>query len=165
MTTAEPTATAEQTLDLQQPPTPDAALRRFDRYIGTWELTGRTLDSDVDNVKGRTTFEYLPGGFFVVQRFEADFMSYHIQSLEVIGYDPATGNFPSTVYASMAGTPLPYVWEVEGDDLKITTDMLGATFHGKWNDDGTEFSGGWRPMPGREGPGNVPYDVWGRRAA
>jgi hypothetical protein len=48
-----------------QPPAPDPALRLLDRFVGTWEMTGRTLDSDVDNVSGRTTFEWLPGGFFL----------------------------------------------------------------------------------------------------
>jgi pimeloyl-ACP methyl ester carboxylesterase len=44
----------------QQPPTPDPALKLLDRYVGTWDMKGRTLDSDVDNVSGRATFEWLP---------------------------------------------------------------------------------------------------------
>src|SRR5262245_5813214 len=90
------------------PPRPDPRLEEFKRFIGSWEMRGRTLDSDVDDVTARATFEYLPGGFFVVQRFEADFAGTPIESLEVIGYDHATGTFPSTVYASMAATPLAY---------------------------------------------------------
>lgn len=147
-----------------EPPGPDPALRQLDRFVGTWEMSGRTLDSDVDNVTGRTTFEWLPGGFFLQQRIKLDFAGFEIEGLELIGYDPETGTFPSTVFASMAGTPLPYRWEIEGDELTITTEMLGATFRGKWSEDGTTFSGGWRPNPGREGPGNVPYDISGRRA-
>ena len=27
-----------------QPPEPDPALRRLDRFVGTWEVRGRTLD-------------------------------------------------------------------------------------------------------------------------
>jgi hypothetical protein len=68
------------------------------------------------------------------------------------------------VYSNMVGTPLSYLWEVDGDELKITTEALGATFRGRWSQDGTTFSGGWRPNPGREGPGNVPYDISGSRA-
>jgi hypothetical protein len=146
------------------PPQPDPALRRLDRYVGTWALKGRTLDSQVDNVSGTTTFEWLPGGFFLQQHITLNFAGYEIDGLELIGYDPATGTFPSTVFANTFGTPIPYRWEVEGDVLKITTEMLGATFRGKWSKDGTSFSGGWRPDPGREGPGNTPYDVWGTRA-
>jgi hypothetical protein len=33
-----------------------------------------------------------------------------------------------------------------------------------WSEDGSTFSCGWRPDPGREGPGNVAYDIWGGRA-
>lgn len=148
-----------------QLPQPDPALRRLDRFVGTWTLQGRTLGAEEDNVRGETTFEWLPGGFFLQQRIKLDFAGFEIEGLEVIGYDPATGTFPSTVFPSMAGIPIPYRWEVEGDELKITTDVLGATFRGKWSDDGATFSGGWRPNEGREGPENVAYDVWGTRAA
>jgi hypothetical protein len=43
-----------------------------------------------------------------------------LDSLELIGYDPESGTFPSTVYANMSPQPLPYRWEVEGDALKIS---------------------------------------------
>ena len=130
-------------------PKPDPRLREFERFIGTWDMKGRTLDSDVDNVTARATFEYLPGGFFVAQSFKADFVGMPIESLEIIGYDPESGTFPSTVYANMAATPLAYRWELDGDDVTITTEELGATFR----DAGVaQFSGGWRPNPGREGP-------------
>jgi hypothetical protein len=145
----------------QQPPRPHPALKLLGRFVGTWDLKGRTLDSSVDNVAGRTTFEWLPGGYFLQQRITLDFGGFEVQGLEVIGYDPATGTFPSTVYPSMAGTPIPYRWEIHGDKLTITTDMIGATFQGRWSEDGRTFSGGWRPHPGREGPGNIAYDIWG----
>lgn len=144
------------------PPKPDPRLREFERFMGTWDMKGRTLDSDHDNVTARATFEYLPGGYFVAQRFKADFDGQPIESLEIIGYDPDTGTFPSTVYASMAPKPLAYEWQLDGDEVTIKTEELGATFRGRWT--GSSFSGGWRPNPGREGPGNTPYDVSGRRA-
>ena len=144
----------------------DPALRKLDRFVGTWEMRGRTLDSGVDNVRARTTFEWLAGGHFLVQGFSADFMGMTLESIELIGYDPATGTFPSTVYSNLVGTPLPYRWKVEGDELTIAAEALGATFRGRWNADGTMFSGGWRPDPGHEDdPGNVPYDISGNRAS
>ena len=75
-------------------PKPDTRLREFERFIGTWEMKGRTLDSDHDNVNARATFEYLPGGFFVAQRFKADFDGMPIESLEIIGYDPRPAPSP-----------------------------------------------------------------------
>lgn len=148
----------------QRLPGPDPALRAFDRFIGTWDMKGRTLDSEVENVSGRVTYEWLPGGYFLQQRIELNFAGYDVKGLELIGYDPETGTFPSTVFSNASPVPLPYRWEVHGDELTITTEVLGATFHGRWSEDGSSFSGGWRPNPGREGPGNVAYDIWGSRA-
>jgi hypothetical protein len=155
----------QQESDPQQLPEPDPALKRSDRFIGTWDMNGRTLDSEVDNITGRTTFEWLPGGYFLQQRIELNFVGYEVQSLELIGYNPETGTFPSTAYSNAAGVPLPYRWDIQGDELTITTEVLGATFHGRWSEDDSTFSGGWRPDPGREGPGNVTYDIWGSRAS
>jgi hypothetical protein len=147
-----------------QPPAPDPKLKLLDRFVGTWDMKGRTLDSDVDNVVGRTTFAWLPGGYSLEQRIKLDFGGFEIQGLEVIGYESETDTFPSIVYPSMAGTPIPYRWEIDADELTITTALLGATFRGRWSDDRKTFSGGWRPDPGREGPGNIAYDISGERA-
>jgi hypothetical protein len=149
-----------------RPPEPDPALRRLDRFVGTWAVWGRTLDADQDNVFGRLTFEWLPGGFFLQQRVALNFMGFDIAGLEVIGYDPATGRFPSTVFASMIGVPIPYEYDVQGDRVTIRTELAGgATFTGTWAEDGASMSGGWRPDPGKEGPGNIPYDISGKRAS
>jgi hypothetical protein len=146
-------------------PTPDPALRQFDRFIGTWEMNGRTVGSDVDNVVGTASYAWLPGGFFLEQRTNINFTGYEVEAVEIISYDPATGTFPSTVYPSMVGTPLPYRWELDGDEVTIKAEALHATFHGRWSEDGSWFSGGWRPDPGHENdPGNVAYDVAGGRA-
>ncbi len=148
----------------QQPPKPDPALKRLEKFIGTWSIKGRTLDSEVDNFSARATFEWLPGRFFLKQSFEADFMGMKIQSLEIIGYDPSSDTFPSTVYSNLVGIPLPYRYDVRGKDVTITTDFAGgAKMTGKISDDGNTFSGGWRPNPGKEGPGNVAYDFVGTR--
>ena len=148
-------------------PTPDPELKRLERYVGTWDMKGRTVGSDVDNISGRATFEWLPGGFFMQQRtsLSFDFLGLQIESLELIGYDPESETFPSTVYANMAPTPLPYRWEVGEDTLKITVSYapLDATFTGKWSKDGKSFEGGWRPNPGADEAVNFPYDIGGHR--
>ena len=144
-----------------QMPTPDPALKRLDKLVGSWTMKGRTLDSDEDNISGRTTFEWLPGGFFLQQRFEMNFAGVELQSLELIGYDPETGAFSSLVYSNVAPFALPYRWDLQGNILRISMEV--AKFEGRFSEDGNTFSGGWRPIPGMEGPGNVPYDVSGTR--
>jgi Protein of unknown function (DUF1579) len=147
-----------------QTPTPDPALKRLDRFVGTWTMEGNLVGSDEKVIKGRAAYRWLPGGFFLEQNIDLDFMGLEIHSHELIGYDPVTDTFPSTVFSNLSPTPLPYRWEVEGDTVKISVSYppLDATFTGTF-EDGDAFSGGWRPNPGADETVNVPYDISGRR--
>jgi hypothetical protein len=145
---------------------PDPALRRLGRLVGTWAMEGNLVGSDEQNIRGETTFRWLPGAFFLEQRARIDFAGQQIDALELIGYDPATDTFPSTVFSGFSPTPLPYRWNVQGDRVTITVEYapLDATFTGSWREDGT-FAGGWRPNPGADQSVNVPYDIGGHRLA
>ncbi len=147
-----------------QPPGPDPALKALDMFVGTWQVTGRTLGAEEDNVAGTLRFEWLPGGFFLQQHVELDFGGMQIEGLELIGYNADTGRFPSTVFSNMFGQPIPYEYEVDGRAVTIRTELAGgATYTGSFSDDGDTASGGWRPNPGADGPGNVAYDIVGTR--
>ena len=149
----------------QAMPRPDPALTRLDRFVGTWSMEGHLVGSNENNITGQASYRWLPGGFFLEQRIELDFMGMEIRSLELIGYDPETDTFPSTVYSNMSPTPLPYRWEV-GDDavtISVSYGPLNATFRGKFSQDGKSFSGGWRPNPAADETVDVPYDIDGTR--
>jgi hypothetical protein len=148
-----------------QLPRPDPALKRLDRLVGTWSMEGSLVESDERAIAGEATYQWLPGGFFLEQRIDLDFMGLEIHSLELIGYDPETDTFPSTVFSNLSPIPLPYRWEVEGDAVKITVSYppLDATFTGRFGEDGETFGGGWRPNPAADETANVPYDITGRR--
>jgi hypothetical protein len=148
-----------------QMPAPDPALKRLDRFVGAWSMEGHLVGSDETNIKGQASYRWLPGGFFLEQRIELDFMGMRIDSLELIGYDPETNTFPSTVYSNVSPAPLPYRWEVEDDRVTISVKYgpLDATFKGSFGEDGQTFGGGWRPNPGADETVNVPYDISGRR--
>ena len=136
---------------------PNPALKRLDVLIGTWNLTGRTLDSDQDNITGWNTFEWLPGGFFMKSTGEINFKGVLIQSLEIIGYDPKNDTFPSSIYSNMDGKALPYDWNVEGSI--VTHSDKTSTYKGTLSADGQTLSGGWRPKQGQaESPENS-YDA------
>jgi Protein of unknown function (DUF1579) len=86
-------------------PQPDPALRSLDRFVGTWSMEGHLVGSEETNIKGETTFRWLPGGFFLEQHVQLDFMGLPIDSLELIRYDPETKTFPSTVYSNLSPAP------------------------------------------------------------
>lgn len=146
-------------------PQPDPALRRLDRLVGTWSMMGHLVGSTEENIIGQTTYEWLPGGFFLQQRVEMDFAGMKIQSLEIIGYDAETGAFSSLVYSNLSPAPLPYKWDLRDDTLTISVAYgpLNATFKGHFSKDGKSFAGGWRPNPGADETVNVPYDIGGTR--
>jgi hypothetical protein len=145
--------------------TPDPALKRLDRYVGTWSMEGHLPGSDEIMIKGETTFRWLPGSFFLEQHLAMNFLGMDLDSLELIGYEPETGTFPSTVYSNISPQPLPYRWEIEGDSVKITVSYgpLDATFTGRFSEDGQSFDGSWRPNPGADETVNVAYDIGGHR--
>lgn len=148
-----------------QMPAPDPALKRLDRFVGTWSMEGHLVGSSENSITGQASYRWLPGGFFLEQRIELDFMGLKIESLELIGYDTETKTFPSTVFSNLSPTPLPYRWEVGDDTVTISVSYgpLDATFKGAFSEDGQRFGGGWRPNPGADETVNVPYDISGRR--
>jgi hypothetical protein len=136
---------------------PDPALKRLSRLVGVWDLTGRTLDAQEDNIRGRTAIAWLPGRYFLELRGKMEFMGETVLSLEIVGYDPKTNTFPATVYSNMDGAPARYWWDVQGDVVTHWTE--GTKYTGSFGDEGKTLSGGWRPDEGREGPENIAYDA------
>jgi hypothetical protein len=153
----------------QSTPKPDAALKHLDRLVGTWSMKGKTLDSDEENVAGKTTFKWLHGkngaSFFLEQDMDLDYAGTAIKSHELIGHDPKTKRFSSQVFSNMAADPWPYQWDIQGDTLTISIKHgpMDAKFTAKFAPDGNSFSGGWRPNPGADETINAPYDVTATR--
>jgi Protein of unknown function (DUF1579) len=149
-----------------QAPTPDPALQRLDRLVGTWTLKGNLVGSEDENISGEITFQWLEGGFFLQQDASIEFAGlFQVRARELIGYDPETEAFASYVYSNFSPEPLPYKWDLRDDTLTISVSHgpLDASFQGRFNDDGETFSGGWRPNPGADETINIPYDVSGSR--
>jgi hypothetical protein len=86
------------------PPKSDPALKRLEKLVGTWNLTGRTLDATDDNISGWNTFEWMPGGFLLQSTGQINFKGFVMNSLEIIGYDEASDTFRAQVYSSMYGS-------------------------------------------------------------
>lgn len=155
----------------QDIPKPDPALKRLDRLVGSWQLTGRTRGSDAADITGTATYQWLhkvddaETGFFLQQDMEMDYAGQPIRSRELIGYEPRTKAFSSHVYSNMAPDPWPYAWDIQGDlwTISIRHGPMDATFTGRFAADGNSFSGSWRPSPGADETVNAPYDISGTR--
>jgi hypothetical protein len=155
-------ATDSTTATPREAPSPNPALERLDPLVGTWTLTGRTLDSDTDNIRGWFTIDWMPGRFVMFQRGDWDFVGERFESLEILHYDPDSDSFPAAVYTSNMASPLSYRWDVH--ENRVTHFGVGATYTGDISEDGNTITGGWRPDAGVDStPGNA-YDATMTRA-
>jgi len=117
---------------------PSPALRRLDRLVGTWELSG--------DVAGTVTYEWMEGGFFLIQRID---LGEEASGMEVIGHERRLGEEPSvdvkSRFYSGTGDTLDYVYEIEGDELTVWFGERGspAYYKGTFSGDGNVLRGAW----------------------
>ncbi len=126
----------------QQPRTPNPDLRSLDRLVGTCEMSGDT--------RGRVTYEWMEGGFFLVQHVDLEQDGQQTKGIEIIGHEQVFGEAPSEhiksrFYSFLDGMTLDYVYEVDGDTLMIWSGEKGspAYYKGTFGDDDKTLAGAW----------------------
>jgi hypothetical protein len=136
-------------------------LEQLAPLVGTWEITGRTLDSGADNITGHIVIEPILDGHFLQLRGTMTVNAFEIESLELIWHDSASDTFAAHVYSSMSDAPIDYRWERSRTTLIHSG--AGATYTGQISEDGTTITGGWRPDPGTAAHTGSAYDATMRR--
>jgi Protein of unknown function (DUF1579) len=133
----------------QRAPVAIPALERLDVMVGRWEVNGRELGSGAA-VHGQVEFEWLDGGFYLVQRVETEYGGRRVTGAEYIGYDGDNRNLKSYFFSNdgpgpFGGVALEYVWEIADDGLTIWSGFEGspARFSGTFSDDRNTISGRW----------------------
>lgn len=131
----------DNTQAYQQAPTPNPDLKGLDRLVGTWHVSG--------GVQGHITYEWMEGGFFLIQHVDLDHDGHKIKGIEYIGHEQKFGAEPgeeikSRYYDNMGNT-LEYVYETDGDTLTIWGGEKGspAYYKGTFSEDGDTLTGGW----------------------
>lgn len=138
-------ASPDATLDRTPQPAPDVRALG-DRLVGTWQVTDPTGEGAVD---GRVVFEWLEGGFFLVQRVDLIQAGHAARGIEVIGHErPFGGETGADVvsrFYSADGDTLDYVYDLEGDTLTIWGGGRGspAHFRGTFDPSGDTLTGAW----------------------
>lgn len=132
-----------------QPPTPNPALRSLDVLVGTWKISGPAI-------QGQITFEWLDGGFFLVQHYDFEQDGHPVKGIEIIGFehdwealeqaaDPGSGQDITSHTFDNRGNTFTYTWEVDGDTLTIWGGAKGspAFYKGTFSGDRNRNSGRW----------------------
>jgi hypothetical protein len=110
--------------------------------VGTWKISG--------GIEGQITFEWMEGGFFLVQHIDLEHNGRKIKGIEIIGHEQKFGAEPSEeiktrVYSFLDGMTLDYVYEMDGYTLTIWAGEKNspAYYKGKISDDGNTMIGEW----------------------
>lgn len=132
-------------------------LEMLEPLVGKWNIRGRSIDANEDDILGESVISWSPDGAFLEQRSFLRMGTQEIHALEVIGCDLTSDVFPAWVFSEGAPEPLRYSWRIEGDLL--VHQGLGATFRGRLSPDRRTIRGAWRPDdPTNPLPGSA-YDA------
>jgi hypothetical protein len=121
---------------------PPAGLKALgDRLVGTWKISGEA--------EGETTWEWMEGGFFLIQRGWSRRERAEQKYLQIIGYDRMPGaeladEITGRLYTDHGDT-LAYVCELDGDTMTIWMGekVSPAFYTGTFSADGNTIEGGW----------------------
>ena len=122
-------------------PKPNPDMKSLERLVGTWKQSG--------GISGEITYQWMEGGFFLIQRVDLDHDGQKIKGIEVIGHLQLFGEAPSkdikSRFYGSGGESFDYVYEVEGDTLTIWGGERGSSayYKGQFSKDGNTLTGGW----------------------
>lgn len=121
---------------------PAEDMKALERLVGTWDTSG--------GIKGTVTYEWMDGGFFLIQRVDMFKDDHAIKGIEIIGHEQLFGaDAPSedikSRYYGSDGSTFDYVYEMDGDTLTIWGGEKGSSsyFKGTFSADGDTLAGGW----------------------
>lgn len=117
-----------------QLPARSAAHERLQAFVGKWHAEGDSyaVSQKEDDPRGATekwvsdeTVEWLPGKFFVAQRWNAMTGAHEFKGTAIISYDPKAGHYMTRSYENH-GFIRDYVTRVDGDVWTFTGDAERA---------------------------------------
>lgn len=144
------------------PPQRTAAHRQLDVFAGSWRARGESFGSpeqsaDEPRANGvvwtsEESYEWLPGGFFMLHKWDAKVGTHPFKGTEIIGYDESAGTFFTRMFDN-AGNHPEYVATVAGNVwtfeepstramVSVSNDGNRMELHWEWRKDG----GDWLPL-------------------
>lgn len=119
---------AETTESAKQAPQPNPDLKKLDKLVGKWELSGQ--------VQGKTRFKWRKGCFFLVQRYNFEMEGQPHKGMEIIGHSRSMAGeespeIRSRIYGFLDGMVQDYTYEMNAGDDGFTIWMpeKGAPAH------------------------------------
>lgn len=119
------------------PKEPNPLLKTLEPLIGKWKISGKDVDGEV-------TFEWMEGGFFLIQKFDLN-QNGHQKGIEYTGFDEETGTLRSRLMQTN-GSRFTYTYEIDGRDFYYWFGDKGSDdfSHSIFSEDFSSYKGAWR---------------------
>ena len=120
-----------------------AEYEKLNNFVGHWKTEGKIAATNAKaetKVAGTDTYQWLPGGFFLLHKVDVHIGDDHNQTLEVIGYDRQNHSYILRHFDNKGNSGL-MVGSCVGDDWTFQGENL--RFSGGFKKDYKEFSGTW----------------------
>jgi hypothetical protein len=119
------------------PKKPNPALKKLNCLVGKWKQFG---DAD-----GTAEYEWMDGGFFLIQRFFFHMGKRRFKGIEYIGFDEDTKTLRSHLMDN-TGQNLTYTRDINGDTLTIWFGDKGSSnfYRGQFSKDSNILTGRWQ---------------------
>ena len=126
----------------QQPPEPNPALEHLNALVGEWTVEGTTVPSYPPlAVRGRVAFEWLPGGYFLAQRWDVAHPDFP-DGIAIIGSDASAEAYRQHYFDSR-GVFRVYEMSLRDNVWKLWRGSpdFSQRFTGTFSDDGKKNHG------------------------
>jgi hypothetical protein len=136
--------------DPKEGPAPIPALKYLDVFVGKWHAEGESYaeaQPGTAEVEGNAkwisdeTFEWLPGGYFLLHRWDGRVGSREFTGIEIFGYDELTKQYFVHSYDNMGNRPA-YVLVLEDNSWIFREPSTRATV--KESIDGSTMTWNWQ---------------------
>jgi hypothetical protein len=133
------------------PETPNPTLKKLDRLVGEWKVSGPRVD-------GYVTYEWMGGGFFLIQHFDLIYDGERHKGVECTGFDEDTLTLRSHLMEINGGN-FTYTYDIEGDTLHYWFGDKGSDnfSRGTFSKDGNTIKGHWQWLEGDGKIGGYEY--------
>ncbi len=128
-------ATVTKVQHPQLSPIPSLEHQLLNVFVGKWHLEGlsyglgQSRENPYDSPvrwSAEETYDWLPGGFFLVSYFNAQIGDAPMNGMEIIGYDAASQTYPSQLFDNYGRIHLGQrsirdgVWSYTGSEYRVT---------------------------------------------
>lgn len=128
--------------------------QKLESFVGRWRTEGRVLlptgDEPIE-ISGTDTYEWLPGGHFMLHWVDVSIGDDKVHNLEVIGYEEEHDRYPTRFFdhrgdsGGYVATESGGVWRfaTEGARATLVIDRSGDRMDAKW--ERMDADGLWQP--------------------